>query len=382
MSSRHFLLLCLTCLWLAWRQASPAATPLRLIDSAAALDVAGAQTSDPALASDNGARISCAWISRRNARESVIYREHNGDQWQTPSVFAGAAGTSLGTPFLFYDRLLQPHVIWRETDAQRMTRLIHASRQSNYWMVHGPLLAPTSSRVADPSAIYDAYGQLHVTWREGNGSFWSIKAADAQSSGTLKISILSDEKTAGLNLYPTIMATPFPRIQWFAQNNGQFHLRESQLAILQQRWQPVATFQMEALPVNRLPFLFGSPHGGMNALWVDSFKGMERVFWGIGDAQTRGAGMPVDEAVSAPGSQPFGQYADAGPLIAWRGETDKGPVVCVRRQEAGLWGATITLDAPYATQPRVVGRGNAACVVWISDASDGGDGNIHAGFLQ
>lgn len=351
------------------------------IEAAQGLDTPGASASDPTLASDGGALTGCAWISRREDLSRVVFRERIGTAWAAPEEFGGAVGVNPSQPQLLYDSSSEPHLIWREADPAGKERLMHASRRSGFWFFHGPVAAAPQGKMADPAAMFDEQGNLHVAWREGSGSFWQVRTAAIETSGTIRQQDLTAGQPAKLYLYPSILQGPRPRLCWF-EDNGQINLQTREWDATSSKWVSSSIGNMPKMPLNRLPFLLGSQAGALCGVWYDLMEGSERVFWGISGPETLGEGVVVDEVATAPGSQPFACWSPDGPLVAWKGQSGDKQTVLVRKLLPEGWTAPASVETRYPSHPRVAANGAVAHVAWLSDANDGGDGNIYATAVQ
>lgn len=341
----------------------------------------GVKALEPTLAVDQGGQVGCAWIAKTEDKYQIVFRERSGDTWSESVRLGGTMGVVPTKVQLIYDPLSQPHLIWTEMDASGNSRLMHSSRLSGTWVFHGVVGMATSARMSDPSVDFDALGVMHVVWREGNGSFWNIKSATIETSGTATVRPVT-QGDPKLLLYPTIIGRPVPRVFWFAEEAGVFSLESRMFDEQLPAWTRHHTLDLAALPVNRLPLLFGTEGGATCGVWVDAFSGMERIFWGISGQETHGAGVLVDEAETVPGSQPSGCWSPSGPLVAWRGESAEGPLILARKYGIDGWTSMIKIPAAYPSQPRIVSTDSAAHLCWLSEANDGGDGNIYVTTLR
>ena len=235
--------------------------------------------------------------------------------------------------------------------------------------------------MADPAAALDSEGRLHVAWREGAGSFWRIVAATFETDGALRRSDLTAGWPERLNLYPTVVGQPRATILWFKEGESALGLDARQYDPAGGQWAPAAPGDLSDLPANRLPYLFGARSDLIFAVWFDALDGRDRIFFGLSGPLARGAGMAADDNAQGPNSQPSGALTPRGyPVVCWRGETQRGPAIFVRKRAEEDWLPSAVLsvpEPPYPARPRIAASDEAVHVVWSSESGDGGTGNVY-----
>lgn len=355
-------------------------------ESSLKISVASSQNANPkiAVAADGG--IYVVWQGLYEQHLRIFFRENRDGKWQEEVMLDPVAGVDDMDPAIALDIKGNPHVAWVRKQTvgteDEQTTILYAYRIGQEWIVHGEI-NPDSDRNSEfPVIAVAANTRVFIAWQEGRGTDYDILCATQNRGGDFAISVIAGGQADHYNLYPDIFIFDLPCLVWYEAVNTDFVLREASFQINNFSWvsEPIANF--DRMAANRLPCILADTSEKFFGLWYDAERSGERIFLGVQDADTLGEGRIVDDNPLRANRLPSGIIAQDGTVyISWCGDTLYGNQIFVLKGNGEVFSPSVMVsngEPLYYSHPQVAAQGaDRACVVWSSNALDGGDGGIY-----
>lgn len=335
-----------------------------------------------------------AWDGLDAAGQRRIFlREHRDGLWLPPTIVDSNRAGDNASPSVGIDLLGNVHVAWIGRSGGA-SRVFLRSRIAGEWLDWG-VVDTASDKGEHSSGVVlrlDAAGRPWLAWESGGvGNRYSIRCAHLAESGSL---LLHDLTLAPLNynILPEILFVPRPAVVWYAAVDNTFSLagRVWDDASGEWRsWQPDEA--ASALPAERMPLLFSSTDGRLNAVWRDTTApqaepddetpALERVmFASIGDDALS---SPMTVTAEFGVSTVTGSSHGDSNLVAWSAEAGVAgrQVFVAAREGSGEFEVPAAVsdgERQYYASPSLAAFASGALAAWSSSAIEGGNGHIFA----
>ena len=336
--------------------------------------------SNPKIALIPGGDVVAVWQGEVDGRSRVLFRRQIGGRWTGEQVVDQTLLGENTDPALAVDAQGNAHIVWCHGDDGQFK--IHYSYQvGNRWMEFGALNPESSANSEFPVITIDASGRVLVAWQEGNGTLYSIKVAMLDGAGPVRLFSPTGDSPQHYNLYPQLFSTPDLLLTWYEAETADFSLRAARFDDAEQKFVKAPLDDFTKIAANRLPKLFRLATGQLVGLWYDTDGLSDRIFLGVEESETSGAGIIVDGNPASDNHLPSGDGASLDNLaLCWVGETSEGIKVFVANGSLENLQTAATLSAPdqrYNSHPDVALSGDSVHVVWYSGVPDGGNGKVY-----
>jgi hypothetical protein len=343
-----------------------------------AISSRGTESQRPAIAaSSDGRRVAIAWDTVIDGARRVVVRENIVGEW-LPEIIVDAEPTGDNhAASVAVDDAGNLHVAWLAR-VDESFHVQYANRVATSWL---RFPAISGGRALDCEAVtvrLDPQGRPWIAWQTGAGSEYHVQVARLDdATGEFIVGTVSSETS--LNLYPEIFFVPEPVVAWYGARDSQFSLMAVRGAAGE--WIPYSFEHFSELPVNRLPYLFRTADGQFLATWYDEVDFADRVFLGMQDPVTLGAGTIIDHAPEAINHFVSGVASGRELIAVWCSETEiEGSQVFLSRGTSPPFAEDLLMSDGaklYYALPRAAALPGGAVAVWQSSASEGGNGQIY-----
>ncbi len=281
-----------------------------IMEEAQQVSLISRSNSNPAVAySENGRSLFVVWDGIAGSSRRIFLREQRDGEWLPPVIVDSNPTGSNSMPTVAVDSTGVPHVAWI-SQAGEKRQPVYARRISRFPNKWHQLTVPfpsDSSVVGSADLVtlsLDEQDQPWIVWQFGYGNIYSVACTRYhQGDGVL----ITDELTPGAdshNIFPELFFLPEPTVYWYLAQADQFYLIGAQFNAATGRWQVALPDNFENVPAQHFPDLFMTNRGPLAAIWYDRLTEVDgeprdRVFMGVGDADTRGRGEVIDRSSDA-----------------------------------------------------------------------------------
>ncbi|MFH0794177.1 MAG: hypothetical protein V2A74_09120 [bacterium] len=354
--------------------AQPAATdPL-------VLSAVSSDCSNPKIALIPGGDTAVVWQGEVDGRSRILFRRQFAGQWTSEQVVDQTLLGENTDPALAIDAQGNAHIVWCHSDDGQF-RIHYTFQVGNRWMEYGTLNPDSTLNSEFPVITIDGLGRVLVAWQEGNGTLYSIKAAMLDGSGPVRLFSPTGDAPQHYNLYPQLFSSPDLLLTWYEAQVADFSLRAARFDEAEQKFVKAPLDDFTKIAANRLPKLFRLATGQLVGLWYDTDGLSDRIFLGVEEAETAGAGIIVDDNPSSDNHLPSGDGASLDNLaLCWVGEAADGKKVFVANGSLERLRTSAKLSAAdqrYNSHPDLALDENSVHVVWYSGVLDGGSGKVY-----
>ncbi len=322
----------------------------------------------------------------------IFLREHRDGVWLTETIIDSNREGDNRSPVVGVDALGNPHVAWLARQAGSI-RVQLRSRLAGEWLDWGVVDAGRPGENSSSVALrIDAEGRPWVAWETaGTGNRYNIRSARLSRSGIIDTSDLTSD-SLNYNILPEILFLPEPTVVWYTAHDNTFSL-------VGQSWSPLTGEWLKyepglagvSLPADRMPLLFSSPSGKLNAVWRDadstttdeeeSAFSLERVLFQELAPSTNTNPLALTSEFGI--STVTGSSGADLDLLAWSAEAgDDGRQVFISTRETN---GEFEIPAPisdgegrYYGSPSLAAFADGGLATWTSNAAEGGNGHIYA----
>lgn len=351
---------------------------------------------NPATASTSDGRMGVvAWDGLdASGQRRIFLREHRDGIWLPPTVVDSNRMGDNASPSVGVDPLGNVHVAWIGRGGG-VSRVFLRSRIAGEWLDWGMVDgAPEKSEHSSGVVLrLDAGGRPWLAWEAGGvGNRYSIRAAHVGESGAIQVKDLTIDPL-NYNILPEILFLPHPAVVWYAAVDNTFSLTGrvwDEPSGEWKSWQPGDA--VASLPAERMPLLFSSGGGRLNAVWRDStapaadpddtLPALERVMFApLGDDSSLSSPLAVTAEFGV--STVTGSGHGAADVVAWSAESGAAgrQVFVAAREGSGEFEVPATVsdgNRQYYGSPSLAAFDAGALAAWCSSATEGGNGHVFA----
>ncbi len=345
-------------------------------------------------ASPDGSVAYVAWDGvDAKANRRIFLRERRAGIWLPPSVVDESPAGDNVLPGIAVDSNGNPHVVWLTRVAGNL-RVHYKARMAGEWLDWGivnPADGPAENSTAAVLRL-DQAGLPWIAWESASpGNRYKIRVARMDpEAGAFSVSDLTRD-SSNYNIMPEILFTPVPTVFWYAAVGAEFRLEAMQFDQASTRWRPFAPSNGRTLPAERMPILFQTAPGAIQAAWrgedseaVEGDAGLhELVMLGDLNPKAEGAGRAVGRANSILAVAATATCDQEASVVTWSADSPtSGPQVFARIVPLEGIAADREPDLlsdgrrDYYGTPTVAPVNGGAAVVWNSSAESGGSGQV------
>ena len=366
-----------------------AAAPARAADQ---VSETSSDNARPAVAaSADGTSVFIAWDGTFDGLDRrILLREGIGGYYLPPRIVDADPSAENASPSIAVDATGNPHVAWIARVGATL-RVMYRARIGGRWIeprVVNPA-DPVGEQAGAVTLRIDPLGMPWIAFESANqAGRTTIHCARIEPrSGSFEVASLSETPDA-YGLLPEVVFLPDPAVLWYSATESDFNLVGERFDTASVTWLPMPVANTASFPAERMPLLLRQPDGRICAAWRDQQDGatdetgapMDRIFLGVLDTQTQGGGaivhrQPLVSSVTAAvsGERPVlcwaGESGDAGPQIYASGATGQAGFTQPRQLSDGT--------RRYYSSPAIAPLPDGAIAVWVSVASEGGNGSIY-----
>ncbi|RMH27360.1 MAG: hypothetical protein D6691_06285 [Candidatus Hydrogenedentota bacterium] len=333
-----------------------------------------------------GDRVFVVWDGIVAGQRRIVGRESVQGEWLNEFVLDAEPAAANHSPDVAVDHMGNVHVVWLGRQSERDV-VFYTARISEAWVPPIPLVAADDLRgSADAVTIAVAPdGRPWIAWQSGTANRVNIYCAElCADRGEFVVHRLTPE-AINYNLMPSIQFEhDTPVVYWYAAENATFSLIAARFLREQKTWELFVPKNLDQLPANRLPGLFAKGQEALAGIWYDQVQETERIFLGLQDPLTRGAGTIIDHRPRALNHPVVGTFSSGNLIAVWCSMDDQTS----RPQVFYTRGVQLPTDHPDVLQvsdgrtsgfynaPAVAPFDGGVVVTYTSDAAQGGDGSV------
>lgn len=337
----------------------------------------------PAIAaSPDGQRLFAVWDGIIDGARRIVLRECLMGEWLPEVIVDSEPSAENQSPSVAVDALGNPFVTWLARAGNRPEVFV-ALRAGGVWANHGAISVDSNSGDScEAAGIRIAPdGMPWVVWQAGSANRYGIRCAtlNAETGEFVTFDLTPDARN--YNLYPEIFFLSEPWVVWYAAENAEFSIVGERFNPSTRSWAQLPIRDLEKMPANRLPFLIRTDSGALAALWYDEHDFSDRVFLGVQDPDSKGAGSTVDHRPEASNHLVSGGFSSGELVATWCADDplSNSQVFLTHGKTVPLPVESLVSDGSprgYYTAPRLCALPGGTAVIWHSDTVDGGDGRI------
>ncbi len=336
-------------------------------------------------ATATGDRILVVWDGIVAGQRRIIARESVQGEWLNELILDSDPATESHSPDVVIDQMGNAHVVWLGRMSDRDV-VFYTARISESWIPPIPIVAADDQRgSADAVTLALAPdGRPWIAWQSGTANRVNIYCAElCPDRGEFVVHRLTPE-AINYNLLPSIQfQNDTPEVYWYAAENATFSLIGARFLREQRTWELFVPKNLDQLPANRLPGLFARGQETLAGIWYDQVQETERVFLGLQDPVSRGAGTIIDHRPRAVNHPVVGSFSSGNLIAVWCSIDD----LTSRPQVFYTRGAQLPANFPdvqlsdgrtggFYNAPAVAPFDGGVAVTYTSDAAQGGDGSV------
>ena len=345
-----------------------------------------------AAASADGNTLFIAWDGTFDGLDRrIVLRERIGGYYLPPRIVDADPAAENAAPSLAVDATGNPHVAW-VARVGATQRVMYRARIAGKWLdpqVVNPG-GPAGEQSGAVTLRLDPMGMPWIAFESANpaGRATIHCARIEPRSGSFEVTDLA-ESPGVYSILPEIVFLPDPAVLWYSATDSSFVLVGERFDSGSAVWRPMPVANTANFPAERMPLLIRQPDGRLCGVWRDQQPGatdetgapIDRILLGILDTQTQGAGAVVHRQPLV--SSVTGTVSGDKPALCWAGESGTaGPQIYATGGDgqSGFSQPRQLSDGVhrYYSSPAMAPVPGGAIAVWVSLASEGGNGAIYA----
>ncbi|MEQ8820525.1 MAG: hypothetical protein RLY93_09785 [Sumerlaeia bacterium] len=342
---------------------------------------------DPAIAAAEG-RALAAWSGLGESRQTVYFALWaEGSAWSAPLPADPTPDGTGSQAAVAFAPDGTPAVAWVETQPGGGVRLLLS--RGSLGAAEPVEVAASANAIESPALAFFPSGQPVLAWAEGNGATYRVIVGmpyDGTSYENAEwYTMCLTQGNAPYDILPTLIGGEVPLIHWYSLSGEEFRIQSATLDP-NGDWLPLYFDDLQGLPTNRLPILYGTGEASAStsglwstgAIWVSMDDGgMESVMAFDPRTAENGGGnltLALPGPAEARQTDPDAASGTLVPAWAWREENGGRSDILLqtgprRVQVSGV---------PYVAQPRLAADpAGGLHLVFVSDQIDGGTGDVY-----